>query len=309
MKTAVVKPVHKSGPKTNYNNYRPISILPSIEKILEEIMVRRLTCFLKKFNLINNNQYGFQRGKNINQLLGHFSSHINNTLEKKQHCLALFIDFSKAFDTISHEKLLSVLERYGIRGVWLQWFADYLKNRTFCVKIGEKQSSHVQLKCGVPQGSKLGPILYLLYANDLLNSLKNSKYFAYADDTAILVTHSNIKSAVNIMQSEFNIVVKWCHDNGLVLNAQKSNIMHIRSIKTPKSEILIKFHDYSCLHGSPNLENMDNCNTFIELCRSIKYLGVIVDDNFTWKEHILNINKKLRKAAYAQHHLNKCAPI
>ena len=87
----------------------------------------------------------------------------------------------------------------------------------------------MQLKCGVPQGSKLGPILYLLYANDLLNSLKSSEYFAYADDNAILVTHSNIKSAVNIMQSEFNIVVKWCPDNGLVLNAQKSKIMHIRS--------------------------------------------------------------------------------
>lgn len=189
-KTSIIRPVYKSGVKNDIDNYRPIAILPIFEKILEEILVRRLNDFLQKFKILNPCQYGFQKGKNINKLLGNFANHINKLLSENNHCLALFVDFSKAFDTLSHSKLLEILERYGIRGNCLQWFKSYLECRTYRVKIFDSLSNETPANNnGVPQGSKLGPILYLLYANDMLNVLKNSTAVssAYAELTTRLL--------------------------------------------------------------------------------------------------------------------------
>ena len=215
---------------------------------------------------------------------------------KKKHCLSLFIDFSKAFDTLSHSKLIETLERNGIRGNCLNWFKSYLRYRSYRVKIEDKLSEKVVSQHGVPQGSKLGPILYLLYANDMINQLKNSTTFAYADDTAVIVSHKNIKTATEIMQDQLNIVGKWCHDNGLVINATKTKIMHIRPPHFKNSNITIKFHDTDCLHKINIINNNhDTCNTLIELVDTYKYLGVYVDHHFKWKTQVENVQKKLRK--------------
>lgn len=140
LKTSIIRPIYKNGTKNDCNNYRPIAILPVLEKVLEEIIVRRLNDYLQKYKILNPNQYGFQKGRNINQLLGNFSHQINKCLNENSHCLALFIDFSKAFDTLSHTKLLDILERNGIRGNSLQWFKNYLELRTYRVKIGNYTS-------------------------------------------------------------------------------------------------------------------------------------------------------------------------
>lgn len=311
LKTSLVRPIFKSGNKTDYNNYRPISILPVVEKVIEEIMVRRLNDFLKKYNVINKNQYGFQKGKNINKLLGHFSNHINKCLDRNTHCLALFIDFSKAFDTLSHTNLINILERNGIRGQCLKWFKNYFTCRTYRVKVDGKLSKEIDLNTGVPQGSKLGPILYLIYTNEMLNQIKNSATFAYADDTAIVVSHDDLPTAVQMMQSELDVITRWCHDNGLIINATKTKLMHIRLPHIPKCNINIKFHDTNCLHKNNFSETRqdDKCKTYIELVDTYKYLGVIVDQNLNWKQHIIFLNKKLRKTSYVLYHLNNCAPL
>ncbi|XP_075150930.1 uncharacterized protein LOC142225039 [Haematobia irritans] len=309
LKTSLVRPIYKKGQKDDYNNYRPISILPVLEKVLEEIIVRRLNNFLSKYNIINDNQYGFQKGKNINKLLGHFSNFVNQKLDQRAHCIALFIDFSKAFDSLSHGKLLSTLERNGIRGQCLQWFKNYLECRSFRVQIDDNVSKQIPIKYGVPQGSKLGPVLYLIYANELLNILKNSKAFAYADDTAVIVSHPNLEDAQIIMQTELNNIARWCHDNGLIINADKTKLLHIRLPSLSNTSIKLKFHSTQCLHSYRNSADNDSCETFIEVVDEIKYLGVVVDKYFNWKSHIQELNKKLRKALYILYHLNNSAPL
>lgn len=312
LKTAIVRPIYKSGVKNEFNNYRPISILPVMEKVLEEIVAQRLNQFLIKYNIINNKQYGFQKGKNINKLLGHFSTHINQILDRKEQCLAIFIDFSKAFDTLSHKNLITMMERCGIRGKCLNWFKNYLECRSYRVKIGGNLSEEIMLNSGVPQGSKLGPILYLIYANEMISLLKNSSAFAYADDTAIIVSKDNLEVAAQTMQSELNLITRWCHDNGLIINASKTKLMHIRLPHLKSSSIRIKFHENDCLHKNAltnNLETNDHCQTVIDLVDNYKYLGVIVDNKFSWKDHVISLNKKLRKASYALYHLSNCAPL
>lgn len=275
--------------------------------MLEEILVRRLNSFLQKYKIINPNQFGFQKGKNINKLLGNFANHINTCLGENLHCLALFIDFSKAFDTLSHSNLLVILERNGIRGNALLWFKNYLELRTYRVKIGQALSNEINSYNGVPQGSKLGPILYLIYANEMLNILKNCSTFAYADDTAKVVSGKNINVAIVNMQMQLNEIAKWCHDNGLVINASKTKLMHIKPSHLSYTQINIKFHDYQCLHKTQITQNSDLCTTTIEVVKAYKYLGVYVDENFKWLTHIQHLSKKLRSAAYSLYHLSNCA--
>ena len=223
LKSAVVRPIYKSGTKSDYGNYKPISILSAIEKIMEEVLVRRITKFLQKYKVIDNRQFGFQKGKNINQLLGNFANVLNESLSKNLHNIVMFIDFSKAFDTIPHEKLLKCLENNGLRGKCLNILKDYLQNRSFIVKVGNICSEEKKIHYGVPQGSKLGPILFLIYANDMLKQLKNPNVFAYADDTAVVNSSISLHSAIYKCQQDLDIISKWCHDNGLYINSKKPN--------------------------------------------------------------------------------------
>lgn len=311
LKTAIIRPIYKGGKKSDHNNYRPIAILSVVEKVLEEIIVRRLNSFLKKYNIINNSQFGFQKGKNINQLLGLFSNHINQSLDKNMHCLALFVDFSKAFDTLPHGKLIEILERNGIRGKCIDWFKNYLNCRSYRVKIENNTSEKTTSTHGVPQGSKLGPILYIIYANDLIKMLKNSNTFAYADDTAIIVEHECIDSAAYLMQEELNTLTKWCHDRGLIINAAKTKLMHFRPRHIPRTNIKPTFHNTECLHRTYNNNNTpsnDTCSTEIEYVDTYKYLGIHLDEHFKWKTHTDILHKKLRRSSYALYHLGNCAP-
>lgn len=305
LKTSLVRPIYKSGVKSDHNNYRPISILPVIEKVLEEIVVRRLNEFLRKYNILHKSQYGFQKGKNINQLLGLFANEVNKNLAENKCCLALFIDFSKAFDTLPHNKIIETLERNGVRGQCIEWFKSYLECRTFKVKIENSVSESKPSRYGVPQGSKLGPILYIIYANDLIKTLKNSTTYAYADDTAIVVAHESIERASVTMQNEFTIIIKWCHDNGLVINAEKTKLMHFRPRHIPRTSITPIFHNTQCLHRN---STNDNCSTKVELVETYKYLGVYLDEHFKWKTHTETLHKKLRQSAYALYHLSICTP-
>lgn len=189
MKTAVVRPIYKGGVSNRLSNYRPISILPVVEKCLEGVISARLQSFIDKHSLINKSQYGFQKNKNTGKLLGEFVNCVNESLNKSHHVLVIFMDFSKAFDTLNHTKLIQALNRIGLRGVMADWIMDYLHNRSFVVKIKDVTREKENVQYGVPQGSKLGPILFILYTNELLRVFKKGIPFAFADDTAIVVRH------------------------------------------------------------------------------------------------------------------------
>lgn len=304
LKVAIVRPIYKDGLKSDVNNYRPIAILPAVEKILETIVVSQISNFLEKFEIIDPRQFGFQKRKNINQLLGGFADCLNHNLSRGIHSLVLFLDFSKAFDTLPHDKLLDALEKCGIRGSCLELFKSYLSNRLFRVKIGDSLSEPKEVRCGVPQGSKLGPLLFIIYSNRFLKIIDRHKVFAYADDTAIVVSHVNFEVAVVEMQNQLNEISKWCHDNGLTINAKKTKLMYVRSphqrsrsCQQPKI-----YYTNFC----PKVRH--NCREIVELVSQYKYLGVIVDENLKWNVHIQHVQKKLRQTSYFLRHLSYCAP-
>lgn len=297
MKTAIIRPIYKSGKKSDMSNYRPVSILPIMEKIMEEVIVRRINNFVTKYKIINKRQYGFQAGKSINRLLGDFSSHLNESKGKKMHSIILFIDFKKAFDTLDHNIMVSCLQNIGIRGLCLEWIRNYLKNRSYKVKISDKTSKEVEVMHGVPQGSKLGPLLYLLYTNNIFNVMTKSTVFAYADDLAIVINAENLDEAIKTTQYELDQITKWSHDHKIIINAKKTKVMHI----PPYNEI----HKNIDLHIMNEPCKDDTNTTKIETVTEMKYLGIVVDNNANWKKHIDYIRAKLRKTIFFMYHLKR----
>ena len=192
LKSARVVPIHKEGTKNNVENYRPISLLSSISKIYERLMHSRIIKFLDQNNSLNDMQYGFRPGRSCEHALLKAQDIILDSLNKRQVSLLLLIDFSKAFDMVEHNILLDKLQHYGIRGTALKWFHSYLSDRTQFVTIDGHDSDAKSIKYGVPQGSILGPLLFIIYINDLPHISELAKYILYADDANIIITGTNI---------------------------------------------------------------------------------------------------------------------
>ena len=205
MKIAKIIPIFKSGAKNSLNNYRPISLLPAFSKLLEKIVAQKLVKFLDKYNIIHEHQYGFRKKHSTIHPILHLLNYIADSSDKpsKDITLGLFLDLSKAFDTISHSILLHKLNYYGIRGVCNDWFRSYLTNRKQYTETYSKSSSHASITCGVPQGSILGPILFLIYINDIQNCT-SLNLLSFADDTTVYSSHSNITQLFNNMNKELN---------------------------------------------------------------------------------------------------------
>ena len=173
LKIGVIYPIHKGDSKFICSNYRPISILPIFSKIIEKLMHKRLTSFLEKYEILFKHQYGFQKGKSTEHAIIDLHSSIIKAIEKKEKACATFIDFAKAFDTVNHKILLKKLEFIGIRGIQLKWFDSDLSNRQQSVKIGQDISDFKTVKCGVPQGSVLGLLLFLIFINNIYQPQKS----------------------------------------------------------------------------------------------------------------------------------------
>ncbi|KAI5635933.1 reverse transcriptase (RNA-dependent DNA polymerase) domain-containing protein [Phthorimaea operculella] len=291
LKTGIVRPIYKKGSKQEYGNYRPITILPIVDKIFEKYVGDQIRKFYIENNVLSDNQYGFQRNKSTSQLLSSFTDHVNKCLEAKKHVLMVFIDYSKAFDTLRHKTLIQKLDDTGVRGPLLYWCTDYLKDRTFRVKVGNTLSETTEVTDGTAQGSVLGPLHYLAYVNDLNNIIKKCTVFQFADDTCLISDHKDAKVALCNLQEDFTLLCKWSHDAGLVLNASKTKLLHVHSSHIYTSEqITLVAHNHYCLHGSLA---QCTCET-IEQVSQHTYLGLIIDNRFNWGPHVSNVCQKLR---------------
>lgn len=186
LKRAIVIPLHKGGELDDPSNFRPISLLSTLSKIIEKLVKKRMLQFLNEQNILNKNQFGFQNTKNTSDAIFAFLEKMYVKLNGGEAVRAVFYDFSKAFDCVNHEILLLKLICYGFRGKALNWFRSYLSHRSQVVKTLGDLSDVNDINCGVPQGSVLGPILFLLYINDLASVDISGTFTIFADDTTIL---------------------------------------------------------------------------------------------------------------------------
>ena len=181
-------------------------------------MYKRLYHFLNVHEILYNLQFGFRASHSINHALVRLTESIKNSLDNKHFGCGIFIDLQKAFDTVNHQTLLTKLNHYGIGGKALAWFSSYLSNRTQCVSVNGHISSHLTVTCGVPQGSVLGPLLFLIYINDLPKSSKKLSFYLFADDTNIYFESENLSQLEKVVNNELKHIKKWLDVNKLALN-------------------------------------------------------------------------------------------
>jgi hypothetical protein len=266
--------------------------------------------YLNKHGILNSKQFGFQKGKSTSTLLLEFSNFVNSKLNDNLHILALFVDFSKAFDTINHQKLLQALESIGIRGIALDWFRNYLTDRFMEVHVNGHVSEERHCDSGVPQGSILGPTLFLIYVNFMSKCHIYCFIFSYADDTVLLAVHFNIRVAHAMLQSDFNSLLRWNHDKELVINSSKTKIVHICTPHNHEKDfpINIIYHDFNCIHTMAELTDCE-CSGKIECVNTYEYLGLTVDRHFSWKYHIDKLCNRLRSCSSRLYILKHVLPF
>ena len=282
LKLAKVIPIYKKGSKASPSNYRPISMLSIFEKLIERLMYNRLIKFLTKFKILNKNQFGFRKSHSTTLALIEVIDEIYENLDNNNHVMGIFLDLQKAFDSVSHSILLDKVYAYGIRGPAHKWLKNYLNNRTQYVTINGYSSTISTITYGVPQGSILGPLLFLLYINDISNVIPELKVKLFADDTNIFLFNKSIESLFVDASKALDKLNNWFSANKLSLNVDKTHYCIFRK----RGNILDKNIQYPSL-------TLDN--HIIERVNYTKYLGIIVDEFITFKEHINHLVNKLKQ--------------
>ena len=296
-KIAKVIPIFKSGDKSSLDNFRPISLLSVFSKILEKIVALRLLKFFENNNILSKWQFGFRSGHSTSHPMVHFLNKISESLNKKKHTIGIFCDLKKAFDTCDHNILFLKLKKYGIDGVELDWFKSYLTGRKQFVSVKNKSSSLLDISLGVPQGSILGPLLFLIYINDLPLS-SSFLTLLFADDTTLLLSHDDINVLTDMVNLEFRNVCEFFRTNRLVLHPDKTNFV-IFSRTTIGREVEIFCNNNN--DGQTCAENISIISrvSSADETPAVKFLGVFFDPALNFKFHISKLKTKLSKALYA----------
>ena len=259
-------PIFKKGDQQDCNSYRPISLLSNISKIIEKLVHRQLYGFLEFINYLYTNQFGFRNLYSTNHALITITEKIRKAIDNGEITCSVFLDLQKAFDTVDHEILLSKLEHYGIRGVPLKWFKTFLTQRHQYVSIKNSISKTLTNKHGVPQGSILGPLLFLIYINDLHQVTKHTEIHHFADDTNLLYSSKSLKDINQKINLDLKNIVHWLRANKISLNTKKTEIVLFRSHKT-----IIKKNMNFRISGQK-----------INFMKETKYLGMIMDEQIIW---------------------------
>ena len=278
-----VIPVYKADDETDACNYRPISLLSNFNRIFEYIMYNRINVFIHQ--LLSSSQYDFRQAHSTEHAILDMVESIRTNMDKRLFSCGVFIDLKKAFDTVDHKILLDKLNYYGFRGIINQWFSSYLIYRTQTTEINSHISDKEVVSCGVPQGSVLGPLLFLLYVGDIQYCSRKLKFFLFADDTNVLYSHENLKTYELIVNIELNNLFNWLTANKLTLNRNKSNFVIFRPYR----------RRLNYLSQVNIFDNEETKNVTLERKNCIKYLGLLIDENLSWKNHIHTLTTKISK--------------
>lgn len=297
LKKSIVKPLFKGGDNEEVKNYRPISLVPILSKLFEKVIYSKMYSFFEQMHLISNNQNGFRKGRSTKMAIHDLLQVVTGSMDERIPVCALYMDMSKAFDYVNHTILLHKLNNNGIRGNSLKLLESYLSNRKQRTQINiisqkDKQekkflSNYRHNNYGVPQGSILGPLLFLIYINDLPKYVEHPMVL-FADDCTVIVKCKDQYNYENEINNTFRKIILWLNDNNLILNFEKTKIMHFRQ-RLPQPKIIISYSD-----------------KVIESVDTIKFLGVTIDSTLCWKSHTEELCLKLNKFVFA---LRKLAHI
>ena len=279
-KRAKIIPLYKRGDPKLVSNYRPISLLSSFSKILEKIVYNRLYSFLVRCNIFSNTQFGFRRGHSTSHATTYLIHKITEAFENKQSSLGIFLDLTKAFDTIDHTIMLHKLHHYGIRGTAFEWFKSYLSGRSQQVEISDRVLSDINfLNYSIPQGSILGPLLFIIYVNDFSSCLHYSSSVSFADDTSVLLSEKSLRTLYTKGNKELININNWLIANKMSINTDKTKYVLFRTANTkpPPTDLKLTIR-----------------STVLEKVSSVRVLGLTINEHLSWKDHMNVLKTKLR---------------
>ena len=293
MKKAKVRPLYKCDNPQICDNYRPISLLPVLSKVLEKIVYRRLTGHLESNDILYKAQFGFRSNHSTHDAIETFIGNCIEGLDRDLKCLCVFIDLKKAFDTVNHRIILRKLELMGVNGTALQWFESYLSDRKQYTEMDGFCSDTCAIDAGVPQGSLLGVLLFQLEINDMFKCLKQSMSILYADDTTLYILGKNVKCLEAKMQRDLNLLSRWLQSNSLLLNIKKTKFMIISKCAT------ILVDPVSLTVDSDHIEQVSD----------FKFLGLHIDQQLKFDVHCNALHSKLQKIAFLMGKLKSFLPL
>ena len=295
LKNAIIKPIFKKEDKNDISNYRPISILPVISKIFERATLNQLLSYFEKHSLISGLQHAYQKNHGCVTCLFELLNEVYELIDKKYKVAIVSLDLSKAFDTINHPLLLKKLKNFNLNQNSIDFIQSYLSNRKQVSKFTNFISTEENVLSGVPQGSILGPFLFLCFVNDLPNIFGNDcKFMAYADDTQLLVFDKNLENLKEKVEKVLNIAQKWYNKNGMKNNSSKSEILVISTKKGDKIKIQVE---------------EEGIKKSVKSKKWIKILGVHIDQKLTWSKHLNIVKRNATNAIRKIHRINKFLPL
>ena len=303
LKSSRTVPIFKCGDPKLCDNYRPISLVCTISKILEKMVHTNLINHLEINDLLYKHQYGFLKGRSTEQNLLHVVNFISNALNSGNFCIGIFLDLKKAFDVCSHSILLKKLKKLGVDGIALDWFTSYLSNRKQRVDINGHLSNEKFINISVLQGSILGPTLFLCYINDLF-TVTNLATFLFADDTSCLAEHNNLPDLINFVNTELQKIANWFRSNKMAVNISKTKFIIFRTkgkkIDISDTPVLFNNNDINGHQDPKNIFKLER--VFLENInpdhQTYKLLGVHFDEYLNFDKHSSYICAKLSRSLY-----------
>ena len=283
LKISRVTSVDKGGNDLDPSNYRPISTLSALTQIFEKLICEQLVNYLERRSIFYRYQFGFRKGNSTAQAIAEIADNLRKSIDNNLYTCGVFLDFSKAFDTVNHSILLKKLEQYGIRGIPLQLFTSYLTIRQQYTALGNTVSSRQVVTLGIPQGTSLGPVLFLIYINDLPNCSNLLTFRTFADDTNVFASARDLKTLEQLINTELKNVKIWCDANKLSINFSKTNFMIVKSPRKRGLAVNIK------------IESVDGASYLLERKDRLKYLGVLLDDTVSFKHHLSYVASRISR--------------